>query len=56
MRVILESNRGTLMELGISPMVTSSMIIQVLVGTKLIEVDQRVSDDKVMMEATTKSK
>lgn len=56
MRVILASNRGTLMELGISPMVTSSMIIQVLVGTKLVEVDQRVSDDKVMMEATTKSK
>ena len=27
-RVILASNRGTLMELGISPLVTSSMILQ----------------------------
>lgn len=27
MRVILASNRGTLMELGISPMVTASMIM-----------------------------
>lgn len=27
MRVILASNRGTLMELGITPMVTASMIM-----------------------------
>lgn len=39
MRVILASNRGTLMELGISPMVTSSMIMQLLAGAKLIDVD-----------------
>jgi preprotein translocase subunit SecY len=29
MRVILASNRGTLMELGISPIVTSGLVIQV---------------------------
>lgn len=29
LRVIMASNRGTLMELGISPIVTSSMIMQV---------------------------
>jgi len=39
MRVILASNRGTLMELGISPMVTASMIMQLLAGSKLIDVD-----------------
>ncbi|OAF70692.1 hypothetical protein A3Q56_01539 [Intoshia linei] len=38
MRVILASNRGTLMELGISPIVTSSLVIQLLTGAKLIEV------------------
>lgn len=54
MRVILASNRGTLMELGISPLVTSSMIMQVLAGTKIIEVDQRVKEDKVLYEAATK--
>jgi protein transport protein SEC61 subunit alpha len=39
MRVILASNRGTLMELGISPMVTASMIMQLLVGAKLLDID-----------------
>src|SRR3954469_3767947 len=44
MRVILASNRGTLMELGISPLVTSSMIMQVLAGTRIIEVDQSLKE------------
>lgn len=56
MRVILASNRGTLMELGISPLVTSSMIMQVLAGTKIIEVDQKVSGDRVLYEGVTKRK
>lgn len=54
MRVILASNRGTLMELGISPLVTSSMIMQVLAGTKIIEVDQTVKQDRVLYEGATK--
>merc|ERR1719366_2803 len=37
-RVIQASNRGTLMELGISPIVTSGLIMQLLAGAKLIEV------------------
>lgn len=39
MRVILASNRGTLMELGISPIVTAGMVMQLLAGAKLIDVD-----------------
>ena len=35
LRVILASNRGTLMELGISPIVTSGMIMQLLEEQKL---------------------
>jgi len=54
MRVILASNRGTLMELGISPLVTSSMIMQVLAGTKIIEVDQSLKEDRKFYEAATK--
>jgi protein transport protein SEC61 subunit alpha len=42
MRVILASNRGSLMELGISPLVTASMIMQLLSGAKLIKIDQSV--------------
>jgi protein transport protein SEC61 subunit alpha len=50
MRVILASNRGTLMELGISPMVTASMIMQLLAGSKLIDVDQNVKEDKQLYQ------
>ena len=46
MRAILASSRGTLMELGISPLITSSMIMQVLAGTKIIEVDQSLKADR----------
>merc|ERR1712169_149094 len=35
MRVILASNKGTLMELGISPIVTSGLVMQLLAGSKL---------------------
>lgn len=43
-RVILASNRGTLMELGISPIVTSGLIMQLLTGVKIIEVGDTPKD------------
>ena len=54
LRVILASNRGTLMELGISPIVTSGMIMQVLAGTRIIEVDQSLKADRELYEGATK--
>jgi protein transport protein SEC61 subunit alpha len=39
MRVTLASNRGTLMELGITPIVTSGIIMQLLAGANLIDLD-----------------
>ncbi|KAF4751079.1 Protein transport protein Sec61 subunit alpha [Perkinsus olseni] len=48
MRVILASNRGTLMELGISPIITSGMIMQLLAGSKIIEVDQSLKEDRAL--------
>ena len=53
-RVILASNRGTLMELGISPIVTSSMIMQLLAGTKIIEVDQSLKEDRALFSGAQK--
>jgi len=44
MRVIMASNRGTLMELGISPIITSGLIMQLLAGAKLIEVGDTPKD------------
>jgi hypothetical protein len=32
------------------------MIMQVLAGTKIIEVDQRVKEDKILYEGATKCK
>eukprot|EP00730_Choanoeca_flexa_P012881 TRINITY_DN4713_c0_g2_i2.p1 TRINITY_DN4713_c0_g2~~TRINITY_DN4713_c0_g2_i2.p1 ORF type:complete len:474 (+),score=121.81 TRINITY_DN4713_c0_g2_i2:162-1583(+) len=54
MRVIMASNRGTLMELGISPIVTSGMIMQLLAGAKLIEVDQNLKEDRELFEGAQK--
>jgi len=54
LRVILASNRGTLMELGITPIVTSGMIIQVLAGAKIIEVDQNVKEDRALFNGAQK--
>ena len=44
MRVIMASNRGTLMELGISPVVTSGLIMQLLAGAKIIDVGDSPRD------------
>jgi protein transport protein SEC61 subunit alpha len=46
LRVILASNKGTLMELGISPIITSSMIMQLLAGTHLIDVNMGSKNDR----------
>lgn len=45
MRVILASNKGTLMELGITPIITAGMVIQLFSGTKMIDVDTSIKED-----------
>lgn len=54
MRVILASNRGTLMELGISPIITSGMIMQLLAGANLIEVDFSLKEDRALFSGAQK--
>lgn len=54
LRVILASNKGTLMELGISPLVTSSMIMQLLQGAKIIEVNMQSKNDKELFQSAQK--
>lgn len=54
MRAILASNRGTLMELGISPIVTSGMIMQLLAGAKIIEVDQGLKKERELFNGAQK--
>ena len=54
MRVILASNRGTLMELGIGPIVTAGMVMQLLAGAKIIDIDQSVKEDRILYEGAQK--
>lgn len=54
MRLILASNRGTLMELGITPIITSGMIIQLLQGAGLLEVDFSLKEDRALFAAAQK--
>mmetsp|Transcript_7397 Transcript_7397/g.8356 ORF Transcript_7397/g.8356 Transcript_7397/m.8356 type:complete len:477 (+) Transcript_7397:49-1479(+) len=54
MRVILASNRGTLMELGTSPIITSGLVMQLLAGSKIIQVDQSLRDDRALFQGAQK--
>ena len=45
---------GTLMELGISPIVTSSMIMQLLSGLKLVVLDSSVKEERQLYENVQK--
>jgi len=54
MRTVMASNKGTLMELGISPIITSGMVIQLLQGAKIIHIDMSVPEDRALLKMTTK--
>lgn len=54
LRVILASNKGTLMELGISPIVTSSMVMQLLSGAKIIDVDESKKEERELFNGAQK--
>ncbi|MHA2600574.1 MAG: preprotein translocase subunit SecY [Candidatus Thorarchaeota archaeon SMTZ1-83] len=48
LRVILASTRGSLMELGIGPIVTAGLVMQLLSGSKIIDVDFGDPEDRAM--------
>lgn len=54
LRAILASQRGTLAELGIGPIVTAGMILQLLVGSKIINVDFNDTDQRMAYQGTQK--
>ncbi len=55
MRVILASTRGTLMELGIGPIVTAGLVMQLLSGSKIIDVDFGDPDDRALFTGGQKA-
>jgi protein transport protein SEC61 subunit alpha len=54
LRMMLASNKGSLMELGIQPMITSGMVLQLLAGAKIIVVDNKVDEDRDLFQTATK--
>jgi len=54
LRVIFASNRGTLMELGIGPIVTGGLILQLLIGSGIIGADLGNSEDRALFTAANK--
>ena len=54
LRVIFASNRGTLMELGIGPIVTAGLILQLLVGSAIIQCDMSDPQDRGLFTVASK--
>ncbi|KAK9485896.1 SecY subunit domain-containing protein [Lipomyces starkeyi] len=54
LRMMLASNRGTLMELGISPIISSGMVFQLLGGTHIIDVNLDLKSDRELYQTAQK--
>ena len=54
LRVIFASTRGTLMELGIGPIVAAGLILQLLAGSNIIECDMSNSEDRGLFTSASK--
>jgi protein transport protein SEC61 subunit alpha len=53
-RVIFAAQQGTLMELGIGPIVTAGLLMQLLKGSNLIKMDFKNPDDRSLFTSATK--
>ncbi len=54
LRIIFASTQGTLMELGIGPIVTSGLILQLLKGSDIIKLDLGNPEDRSLFGSATK--
>lgn len=54
LRVVFASTQGTLMELGIGPIVTSGLILQLLVGSDIIKLKMSDTADRAIFGSATK--
>ena len=54
LRVVFASTQGTLMELGIGPIVTAGLILQLLVGSDIIKLDMSNPEDRSIFGSSTK--
>lgn len=54
LRILIASSRGTLMDLGTGPVITSSFVMQFLTSTKFIEPNFSIKEDKILYESFQK--
>jgi len=54
LRVIFASHRGSLMELGIGPIVTAGLILQLLAGSGMVQCDMSDPDDRMLFTTASK--
>lgn len=54
LRIMLAGNRGTLMELGTTPIISSGMVFQLLAGTHLIDVNLDLKSDRELLQTAQK--
>lgn len=54
LRMVIASNRGTLMELGITPIISSGMVFQLLAGTHMIDVNLDLKSDRELYQTAQK--
>lgn len=54
LRVIFASNNGTLMQLGIGPIVTAGLILQLLAGSSIIQCDMSNPEDRGLFTSASK--
>lgn len=54
LRTVLASTRGSLLDVGPAPIVTSGMVLQLLAGARLIDVDFTLAEDRALFATTQK--
>jgi len=54
LRIIFASSRGSLMELGIGPIVTAGLILQLLVGSSIVQADMGNQEDRGLFTTASK--
>ncbi len=55
LRTILASNKGTLMELGLAPIVTAAVFMHLLTGTKVIDCNLGNKSDRELLQSAQKA-
>jgi preprotein translocase subunit SecY len=54
LRAVLAGSHGSILALGIGPIVTASIVLQLLVGGKIIDLDMAEAEDRALFQGTQK--